>query len=280
MGNFVPYEDIGSGGVQTVDLATTQVEDWWATYLVGLDQVWKNDTGANVKVGVIDTGGTNHVDLVYGIDRVWGPLDTIGHGTLVAGIIGARNNEFGVVGVAPDCRLYLYQAIPGDGGTIAAAIQQAISDGVQIINMSLGGYDDDQDLHDAVRQAYDANIVLVAAAGNDPTRESYPGAYPEVIAVSALDQNLQKASFAPTISNHFAMPGVNVLSTYLNNQYARESGTSFSSPIFAGLVALILSYHKAAPDQVHQCVHDALTKIEQANPDSCWYTPNLALLEQ
>jgi subtilisin family serine protease len=264
------------GDEVVIDLMSEQVIDW-GVKSIGAPDAWKETQGEGVRVGVIDTGGTQHKDVVGNVDKVWGDLDTEGHGTHVAGIIGAANNTFGVVGVAPLCRLSLYKALPGDTGTIAGALIQAANDGMQVINMSLGAYADDERLHDVIKELDNAGIVIVAAAGNDPTRESWPGQYPEVLAVSALSVDGKAAPFAPLIPNHVAMPGVDILSTWLDDAYAKLSGTSMATPLMTGTIALMLKKYAPSPGAVHDLVHRELTRIEQEN-EYFWYTPRLGLL--
>jgi len=137
----------------------------------------------------------------------------------------------------------------GSGSTydVAMGIIWAADNGAKVINLSLGNYADAQFLHDAIRYAYDKDVVLVSACGNDNTEQpGYPAAYPEVLAVAATDANRNKASF----SNYgdyidVAAPGVSIASTYPDNQYAALSGTSMASPHVAALAALIRSVNPA-----------------------------------
>ncbi|PYI51745.1 S8 family peptidase [Paenibacillus flagellatus] len=209
-----------------------------------------------VVVAVVDTGvDLNHPDLngrtVEGINIVSPnslPMDDVGHGTHVAGVISALvNNREGVAGMSWYNRVMPVKVLDetGAGSTysVAQGIIWATDHGAKVINMSLGNYADAQFLHDAVRYAYDRDVVLIAASGNDNTeRPGYPAAYPEVFAVAATDANNQKASF----SNYgdyidVAAPGVNIASTYPDNHYAALSGTSMASPHVTALAALIRS---------------------------------------
>lgn len=274
--NLIVMED---GDYETVDLATAQIIPD-EVIAIGANLEWAKTRGEGVKVAVLDTGGSDHPDLVANLEKCVG-TDSMGHGTHVAGLIGAVDNGCGVVGIAPSCRLLLYQVIPGDGASLIAAINQAAADGAQVINMSLGAYPEEgndlADLHTAVKAAYALGVVLVAAAGNDPTRVSCPATYPEVIAVSALDEMGDRACFAPLTTNHVAMPGVNILSTWIGGQYARLSGTSQASPLLAGVIALILALHKPSPADAHAVVAAELTRIE-ALTGGIWYTPKANLI--
>ena len=257
-----------------VTLETTQIVDWSVHALMS-EQAWTRTRGAGIHVAVLDFGGTDHPDLTPNIERCVGPMDTNGHGTHVAGLIGACNNGFGVVGVAPECRLSLYNVL-GDGGLdIPTAILQAVHDGADVISMSLGSDTDYPEVYGAVKTAHDMGVVLVAADGNDPSHISYPAAYDEVIGVSALDQNMAKASFAPMPSNHVALPGVNVISCWLGGQYARLSGTSQATPLMAGAVALMLSLYRPARNCAHALVASEMARVDRECGTSVLYCPRL-----
>jgi subtilisin family serine protease len=210
----------------------------------------------NVIVGVVDTGvDTNHSDLQgrllkgYNVvDPSSSPMDDVGHGTHVAGIISALvNNGEGVAGITwynPILPVKVLDAT-GAGNTynVAQGIIWAADHGAKVINMSLGNYADANFLHDAIKYAYNKDIVLIAASGNDNTENpGYPAAYPEVFAVAAADASKKKAAFS-NFGDYIAVtaPGVNIASTYPHNQYAALSGTSMASPHVTALAALIRS---------------------------------------
>ena len=185
---------------------------------------------AGIKVCVIDSGyELGHEDkpmkpLVSGDDDIAGTglwsTDETGHGTHVSGIINARNNTIGVLGVFPRVPMHIVKVF-GDSDTwtyssdLVAALDRCIAAGAKVINLSLGGSDTSRTELVAFRKARAAGVITVAAAGNDGTSAlSYPAAYPSVISVAALDENLQRASFSNFSSTvSFAAPGVSVLST-------------------------------------------------------------------
>ncbi|WP_246066930.1 S8 family peptidase [Paenibacillus koleovorans] len=215
-----------------------------------------NKGNTDVIVAVIDTGvDLTHSDLKsqllegYNVVTVGTPpQDDVGHGSHVAGVISALvNNSEGVAGMTWFNKILPVKVLDSTGAGSTYAVAQGIiwatDHGAKVINMSLGNYAEAKFLHDAVKYAYDRDVVLIAASGNDNTdRPGYPAAYPEVFAVAATDSNKQKASF----SNYgdyidVAAPGVNIASTYPHNQYAALSGTSMASPHVTALAALIRS---------------------------------------
>lgn len=227
-----------------------------------------NLTGKGVKVAVLDTGiDTNHPDLhVTGGTSVLGYTssynDDNGHGTHVAGIIGALNNNSGVVGVAPGVQLYavkvLDQTGAGKQSDVISGIEWAIENHMNVINLSLSGGEGSLALQKEMKRAYDKGILIVGAAGNlgDYSNNSdsvgYPARYNSVIAVTAvndIDQHPNFASAGPTVE--LSAPGVNVESTYNDGKYATETGTSMAAPFVTGVIALYKQMNpNATPDQI------------------------------
>lgn len=230
----------------------------WNLPIIETVQGWGIGKGSEeIKVAVVDTGvDLGHPDLK---DRLLAgfnittqgktpPKDDVGHGTHVAGVISALvNNGEGVAGMTWYNPILPVKVLDSSGSGSTYAVAQGIiwaaDNGAKVINMSLGNYADAQFLHDAIKYAYDKDIVLIAASGNDNTeRPGYPAAYQEVFAVAATDSKKNKATF----SNYgdyidVAAPGVSIPSTYPDNQYAALSGTSMASPHVAALAALIRS---------------------------------------
>mgnify|MGYP001160156929 CR=1 FL=1 len=241
----------------------------WGTKLIGADKAWKKYRGKGIKVGIIDTGiDYFHSDLKDNLIRCKSFIDdTDGfdsnfHGTHVAGISCGADNGTGIVGVAPEAEIYSAKIFNSNGQTSATAEQRALewlaSENVHVINMSYGGlYPVDmpgvkeslQKYHDCIKAVANAGIILVAAAGNSGNpkdtldRISWPARFPEVFAVGAICQELQRAGFSSTGDLlDFAMPGVDVYSCYPGNQWARYSGTSMATPYLTGCIALLQEY--------------------------------------
>jgi len=234
------------------------VSQQWGWYRVNADLAYEAGyRGEGVVVALLDTGvDVDHPDLAANLVDGWNFVDkndnvtdVDGHGTMVSGIVAAvANNSIGVVGVAPNVSIMPLKVISESGGSLVdvnLAIRYAADNGANVIGMSLGGAYSKAPLamEAAIAYAHQRGCILVAAAGNNDSSELfYPAAYEQVIAVSAIDEDDQKASF----SNYgdyidFCAPGVHVLSTWKGRTYAYGDGTSFAAPFVTGVVAVMLS---------------------------------------
>jgi len=234
---------------------STQTIPWGITR-IDADDAWSLSSGLGIKVAVIDTGiDTDHPDLK---DNLAGCVNKIsswktceddnGHGTHVSGIIAAKDNNLGVVGVAPNAKIYAVKVLDRRGGgylsDVIEGLDWAVANQMQVVNMSLGTSSNVTSFHDAVKRVNAAGIVQVAAAGNSgpgTNTVNYPAKYPEVIAIAATDSSDNVPSWSsrgPEID--LAAPGVNINSTYLSGKYKLLSGTSMSAPHVTGVVALRL----------------------------------------
>ncbi len=229
----------------------------WGVARVQAPTAWNAGyTGINIKVAVIDTGIALHPDLTIEgganfVATASSYYDDNGHGTHVAGIIAAKINGLGVIGVAPDAKLYSVKVLSSSGSgylsDVVSGIDWSITNNMDIINMSLGSSTDSPAMKTAIDTAYYGHgILVVASAGNSGTLNTrrdnvgYPAKYDSVIAVAATDINNNRASFSSTgPAVEVAAPGVSIRSTYLNNGYATLSGTSMSAPHVAGHLALM-----------------------------------------
>jgi subtilisin family serine protease len=249
-------------------------------------------TGAGITVAIIDTGmAFDHpltTDLINtpGADFIGGdgtgrsqPNDSdddgdtvadesLHHATFVAGLVHLA---------APDARILPVRALETDGkGTtfsVADAIRYAVDQGADVINLSQSMLHDAEPVEDAIEDAVDSGVVVVAAAGNrgepivddsiDNGCKSFPAYRDEVIAVAAVDQDGVKAPFSdfgPDVD--LSAPGVDLLSTY-DMDFAGWSGTSFAAPLVAGAAALILEkYPCMTPDEVRGLL------MQTAQPDN------------
>jgi subtilisin family serine protease len=253
----------------------------WNIDRVDAEISWAISTGDPVKVGVIDTGiDLKHPDLQANIKGGYNAINPLksanddnGHGTHVAGIIAALNNSIGVVGVGPNIDLYAIKVLNASGSgylsDVIEGLDWAVTNGMKVVNMSLGTSQDVQSFHDAITNAYNAGVVIVAAAGNSGGAVVYPAAYPEVIAVSATDQNNQIASFSsrgPEVD--LAAPGVSIYSTYKGQSYATLSGTSMAAPHVTGAAALIIDTKKCDLNSDNICTPaEVQQRLEQTAKD-------------
>jgi len=221
-----------------------------------------------IQVAVVDTGiDYTHPDLQGGVvyciksmndtqvyykgSNLTECYDDVGHGTHVAGVIGARLDGSGIVGVAPRVQLYAVKVATSTGAydsDVAKGIIEAVkgpdgipgtADDADVISISMGFYETTITLYNAIKYAYTNGAVLVAATGNNGTSQpDYPARYPEVIAVGAVDSEYK----VPDWSNRnpdVVAPGVNIYTTHPGGGYAYASGTSDAVPHVSGVVAII-----------------------------------------
>ncbi len=229
--------------------------------VAGFPKAWDVTQGSSkVVVAVLDTGvDSKHPDLrgalVAGwdfIDNDADPADEHGHGTAVAGVIGARsNNHAGGAGICWLCLVMPIRVLDstgsGDDTLIAAGVVWATDHGAQVINLSLGGPGSSVELTNALAYANAKGAVVVAAAGNaGVTTQFFPAADPRVVSVAATtvaDQRFSWSNFGSWV--RLAAPGCNV-ATILGGGYGTFCGTSSATPLVSGLVALELSAQPAA----------------------------------
>lgn len=239
----------------------------WGVDRIDADNVWDGNhdldvdsrrwAGKGVKVALLDTGvDMNHPDLRKNIKKGYNvvdpqepPYDALGHGTHVAGTLAAVDNRTGVLGAAPEALIYPVKVMDDEGyGTISGvieALEWCVKNKMQVVNMSFGTYEDIQSLHDAITEAYNSGIVLVAAAGNDGPGDDtveYPARYSEVIAVSSTDSTdtiTEWSSRGPEVE--ISAPGADILSTFPDGGYVAGYGTSMAAPHVSGTAALIIS---------------------------------------
>ena len=229
-----------------------------------VDNLWRNP--GEIPDNGIDDDANGVVDDIFGMNAIAGaiapgdPFDDHGHGTHVAGTIGAAgDNRIGIVGVMPQVSLmgikFLDAAGSGRVSDAIAAINYMVrmkeSFGINIVaaNNSWGGGGYSGALESAIARAHDAGIIFVAAAGNDGLDidffPSFPAAYevPNVVSVAALDSEGNLASFSNFGSEgvDLAAPGVSIMSTLPGGTYGSYSGTSMAAPHVTGLVALLSS---------------------------------------
>ena len=286
-------------------LAQFKPENWGLSEKgANITSAWKLNQGSrNVVVAVIDTGiDATHPDLianlwkapgtnanagsgsVYGYDFVtksYNPRDSHGHGTHIAGIIGAiANPKSGTAGVAQNVQImavrYYDESAPGKvnlANTIKA-LHYAIDNGAKIINYSGGGPEFSQEEYDAMKKAQDKGVLIVAAAGNESHNTDseayyyYPAAYQQkglknIITVASVDSagKLLPSSNWGATSVDVAAPGEAIWSTTPGARYSKMTGTSQGTAFVSGIAALLLSKQPAlTPVQLKSIIMSTVTK--------------------
>ena len=224
------------------------------------DRIWKNSGEGDLEDG-IDNDNNGYIDDIFGYctaspgdpAKPYDPMDDNidRHGTRVAGIIAAStNNSLGIAGVDWNCKILPVKVLAADGyGTsesLINGIYYAMDQGADIINMSLGSSSYSAVERDAIWEAYNSGIILIAASGNNYGLIAYPAAYMPVISVGAADKNDQACSFSNYGSRLDIMaPGKYILSSGMDSSYQFGEGTSFAAPIVSGVAALLLAQNPA-----------------------------------
>lgn len=292
-----PVAPTNASSMRTPADAVADVIPWGVSH-INAPQSWASGlTGAGVKVGIIDSGIGPSNDLVVagGYDfttQSSSPTalrDNVpscrAHGTHVAGTVAARQNGSGVVGVAPDVELYslkvfehmVFQTNPE--GTCAAwpsnqiaALDWAVDNGLRIVNLSIASSTALQAYQNAINDAYAAGVVVVAAAGNGLGNApiTYPAAYDNVIAVGAVNQSNQQASFSNVGPQLWVMaPGVGIVSDSLGSQTMTRDGTSHAAPHVAGVAALHLQENPGwTANQVRTAIRTGAQNLGPAGRDN------------
>lgn len=260
----------------------------WGPPRVGLPAAWDITTGAaDVVVAVLDSGLNKDIADFSG--RIVSPYsalsrsslwpawqDTLGHGTAVAAVAAARGNDGqGMAGAAWSVKIMpvkISEAGESDTTILAAAIEYAVNQGADVINVSFSGRQTSQALTTAVAYALNHGVVVVAAAGNDGIRSvAYPAALPGVIAVGATtrtDERWPKSNQGTELD--VVAPGSQILSYSFKSptSFALWDGTSLSSPLVAGVAALMLSVDGSlVPEQVAKVIKDTADDLGEVGWD-------------
>lgn len=266
---------------ETAEPLSPAEETPWNITAIGVDPVAEAGRmvaeESKVKVGVMDSGilTTPEIDVMEHHNFI-GEDDEIivtyqdytGHGTSVAGVISAKLDGEGVVGVNPNAALYSLRVFDDENkaplSRIIEAVFWAIDNGMDVLNMSFSTSVDSEALHYAIQQAYAAGIVMVAAAGNQGGAVQYPAAYDEVVAVGSVDQQLQRSGFSATDGKlDVVAPGEDILSTSYLWGYMAVDGTSLSTAHVTGLASLILQQNPAlTPGQVKEVLRQTAIPLD------------------
>lgn len=252
--NLLPYvrEDV-------LSIQDAQQKYGWEITAFNLPKTWEKTQGEGTIVAVLDTGADlDHEDLVENllpgknfVNKKESPIDSQGHGSHIAGIICASDNNVGIVGVAPKSKVMPVKVLDNNGSgkpkDVADGILWATDQKVDFITMSLGSPYPIPEVHKAIQYAESKGVVVWCAAGNAGKTHNifYPAAYSETIGIGAIDENFDRANFSCTGPDlDFLAPGVKILSTVPKNWYAVLSGTSMANPFAVGVGCLLLSYKR------------------------------------
>ncbi len=266
---------------------------------LNLDNVWEEYKGVGVTVAVIDSGiDTDHPEFANRIseysynaseDKIvkdyvlengsydWSLIeDEQGHGTAVAGTIGAAMDNKGTVGVAPEVTIIVIKAECDENGTfkrgsdLVFGLYYAIERDVDVVNMSFGGRSNIY--ADAARLGRDSDIIMIASAGNDSTSAlHYPASDENVIGVGALaDGSWDLASYSNFGDNvNIVAPGT-TFTTVMGGGYNTMTGTSFSAPVVSGIIALLkdnYAYKYTTNEKIVELLYASAYDLGDLGPD-------------
>jgi subtilisin family serine protease len=226
----------------------------WYLPKIQAPSAWDTTTGSNnIVIAILDSGmESTHADLAanavagynfYDNNSDTSPIDT--HGTSVAGIAAAvGNNSIGVSGVTMNCKLMPLRITDTNGfalfSTMATAVTYAANNGARVANLSFGAKDS-LSVSNAAKYLSSLGGVLVISSGNETTFDATPE-NPYELVVGATDQNDVLATWSNTGNNQdLVAPGVTIKTTTLGSSYGSGTGTSFSSPVVAGVAALVMA---------------------------------------
>lgn len=263
---------------------TSNLHPQWNHNMMNIGQAWADGyTGAGVSIAVLDTGFfLQHPDSSmsggYSVfaDDPWSN-DHSGHGTHIAGIISAQRGST-YQGIAPDTEVFgikIYHeddvneegAVSTDVRSVIKGIQHAIDLDVDIIVISSGLSQDDAELYEIIKTAHDQGIMIIAASGNGKTTVNYPAHYNEVVAVTAIDEELNPAlDIIYGKENEFSAPGVNIGGLSIPDSsysypYIFMSGSSQAAPHAAGLAAILMQKYGTRGEEIRKIMQNQALDI-------------------
>ncbi len=291
----------------SVDINDTYAYGMWHLERINIEPAWESvntsTTARRVRVAVIDSGvQMNHEDLSgriinsLSVDVTSEPYALLSslstpyvssHGTNVTGLLAANvNNSIGIAGVAGvtnsyndyNCRIMAIQVytLYPDGeykvstSNLLKAIDYAICNDAEVINLSMSTYSYNADVADAISDAYDAGVTVVASAGNDnSTTPAYPASYPHVISVIASDTDNGRAYFSNYGSTcDISAPGFSIQTTDVGSSYVCSNGTSLSAPMVSGTVMMMRAINDdLTVDEIENIIETTATDVGSTGYD-------------
>lgn len=233
--------------------------------------------GKNIKVAVIDSGIDTHDELntkgwIDFSDTVHGykPTDNSGHGTAVAGVIAGRINGIGMEGIASEADIYSLKVLDKENtapvSAVVKAIQWCIDNEIDIINMSFGMDTDSVVLREIIEKACDEGILMIAAAGNDTDSVQYPAAYPQVMAVGSVGEDLETSDFSCSGDVEITAPGENAQTTGFVCSYMKASGTSMAAAHVTGVAAAVKSAKRSlSANELRQAMVESAIQLSDGS---------------
>ncbi|MDZ5473798.1 S8 family peptidase [Bacillus sp. 31A1R] len=250
MKNFLLASLLLTSPIQVDNIEQPEITNWGSVPTKVTEAHQLGYSGKGVKISILDTGVTqNHPDLDLSGGQSFVPYttnyeDDHGHGSYVAGLIGAKHNNIGIKGIAPGSEIYSLKTLDskrkGNFEDIVKAIEWSIDNKMDIIHFSWSTEIYSPELEAALNRAYENGILIVGSAGNTNRDVRYPAKFDSVIAVSAINQNIEKAGFScfgPEIE--LAAPGVSMYSLDESHLYSTSSGTTLASAHVTGILALL-----------------------------------------
>ncbi|MEK4238874.1 S8 family peptidase [Paenibacillus sp. FSL H7-0714] len=274
----IHYQIVSPKEASVINFDKKQQVPWGVLYQnQKISYTLTNKISKVIKVAIMDSGiDEQHEDLkntsiiqYNAVDLEEPVFDKLGHGTAIAGIIAANDNEFGLVGVSPHVKILSIKVLNDEGkGEIESfvrGIEWAIDHDADIINMSFGIKRDDPQLKTAIEKALKHGVIVVAAVGNKMGSETeFPAAYKEVISVTGIDSTENIFSLASRGKVDFSAPGKDILSLSPNDQYAVYNGTSFATAHITGTIAnLLLINDYSKNENINTFIKNDLTSLSK-----------------
>lgn len=235
------------------DLKNLHKEEYISPFVRNINQNThlKKFTGKNVKIAIIDSGiDSNHIEIKNKIEKGYNFIelnnntkDYFGHGTAIAGIIAASKNNQGIVGVAPDSKIYPLVVLDRDGKgkieNVIKAIEWSIENNMDIINLSFSTRSNNKGLQEVIQKALAKNIIVVASYYNSKNTFNFPAMYNGVLGVKSTNSYELKLD-----GNIVYAPGNQIITLNLKNSYQVMNGNSYAAAYVTGYIARLKELYR------------------------------------